>query len=96
LERGDIRNRQLLAAVTTALEDRANQVFMLPRESPEQNGYTVALLGGKRPLYRAMKMGRLIQPSNFAQSHAFRFQALLDFEIIFNVYQFRRHYDPPA
>ena len=78
------------------MKDGADQVLMLPGKTAEQNGYVVALLGGKRPLYRAMKMRGLIQASNFAQANALCFQALLDFKIIFNLYQFRRHYDPPA
>jgi len=66
LEGGDIRHRQLLAAVTLALEDSANQVFVLPGEASKQNCGTGPLVSRERPFHRTMGMRGLVEPGNLA------------------------------
>ena len=91
LERGDVRHRQLLAAVAAALKDGADQVFVLPGEAAEQDGHLVALFGGKCSLHWPVKVGGLVEPGDFAQARAFGFESLLDFRIIFDVNEIGRH-----
>ena len=91
LEGGDVGHRQLLAAVSTSLEHRADQVLVLPCKAAKQNGDLAALVGGKGPLDRAVEVGGLVKSGNLAQAHAFSFQALLDFRVIFNLDEIRRH-----
>jgi hypothetical protein len=96
LKGSHVRNGQLLAAVATALKDSADQIFVLPGKAAKQNGDTIPLLGLERPLYRAMKMGRLVQASNLAEPGAFRFEALFDFLFVIDLYEMGSHYLPPA
>ena len=91
LKAGDVRHGQLFATIAAALEDGANQVLMFPGEAAEKNRYLIALFGGEGALYGTMEMVGLIEPCDFAQPHAFRFQALLDFGVIFNLDEIRRH-----
>ena len=73
LESGNIRHRQLLAAVTATLEHGPNQVFMLPGESAEQNRDTTTLIGCESPLDRTMEMRGLVESRNLAQASALCF-----------------------
>ena len=73
LESGNIRHRQLLAAVTATLEHGPNQVFMLPGESAEQNRDTTTLIGCESPLDRTMEMRGLVESRNLAQARALCF-----------------------
>src|SRR5271170_411083 len=41
-------------------------------------------------------MRGLVQPGDLAQPASFGFQALLDFLIVVDLYEIRRHYLPPA
>src|SRR5437867_13056799 len=79
LKGGDVRHRQLLAAIAAALEDGANQVFVLPGETAEQNGDLVPLFGGKCALHRPVEVRGLIKAGDLAQSGTLSLQALLDF-----------------
>jgi hypothetical protein len=64
---------------------------MFPGESAEQDGGVRALLGRECPFYRAVKMLRLVESRDFAQAGSFCFEALLDFGIILNLDEIRRH-----
>ena len=96
LKGGDVRHRQLLAAIAAALEDGANQVFVLPGETAEQNGDLVPLFGGKCALHRPVEVRGLIKAGDLAQSGTLSLQALLDFFIFFDLDKIGRHYLPPA
>ena len=91
LKTGDIRHRQLLAAVTASLKHSADQILMLPGKAAEQNRDPVALLGSESAFYGAMEMSGLIESGNLAQAHALGFQPALDFRIVFNLDEIRRH-----
>src|SRR5262249_38442272 len=95
LEASDIRHRQFLALVSAALEDGADQVFVLPGKTTKQDGDVATLLRRECPLDGAMEVRGLIQPREFAQADSFRFQTLLNFVIQLDVYQLRRHAIPP-
>jgi hypothetical protein len=64
---------------------------VLPCKAAEQNGDPATLLGGKGSLYGAMEVGGLVKSGNLAQAHPFCFQALLDFGVILNLDEMRRH-----
>ncbi len=96
LESGHVGYRQLLATITTTLENRADQIFVLPRKTAKQNGDAIPLLSFEGPLYRAMKMCRLVEAGNLAQPSAFRFEALFDFLFVIDPYEMGSHYLPPA
>jgi hypothetical protein len=49
------------------------------------------LLGCEGALHWTMKVFGLVESSNLAQARAFCLEALLDFDIIFNVNEIRRH-----
>ena len=70
LEGSNIRHRQLLAAVTAALEDSANQVFVLPCEASKQNCGTGPLVSRERPFHRTMEVRGLVESGNLAQAGA--------------------------
>ena len=69
---------------------------MLPSEAAEEDRHFAALVGGECPLYRSMKVLRLVKSGNLAQPGALCFQALLDFVFFFDLNKIRRHYLPPA
>src|SRR5262249_22486365 len=92
LEAGDVWHRKLLAFISAALEDRPNQVLVLPGESAEQDRGMGALIRGKRPLDRAVKMLRLLESRKLAQARAFSFEASFYITFAFNLDEIRRHY----
>src|SRR2546425_4073543 len=96
LKGGDVGHRQFLAAVAAALEDGANQVFVLPSETAEQDRNFIAFLCSKRPLDGPMKVLGLIESGDLAQSGTLSLQALLDFVVFFDLDKIGRHYLPPA
>jgi hypothetical protein len=91
LERRHVRHGQLLAPISAALEDRANQILVLPCEATEQDRHAAALFCGKGALDWTVEVGRLVKSGNLPQAHALRFQSLFDLRIIFNLDESRRH-----
>src|SRR5205807_7471577 len=91
LEGGDIRYGQLLATIAAALEDGANQIFVLPGKAAEQNRHPAALVGCERPLYRTMEVLGLVQSGNLAQAGPLGFYASLDLRVILHLDDIRRH-----
>ena len=91
LKSGNIRHRELFARVAAALEDRTNQILVLPGEAAKQDCRMRSLVRGKRPLYGTMEMFGLIEASNLAQARTLGFQTLLDFRIVFDLDEIRRH-----
>ncbi len=91
LEGGDVGHGQLLAAIAAALKDGADEVFVLPGEASEQDGHVFALLGGERPFHGSMEMSGRVQPGNLAQTRALGCEPLLDFRIVFDSDEIRRH-----
>jgi hypothetical protein len=91
LESGNVRHGQFLATIATALKDGANQVFVLPGKPSKKDRGVRALLGSKGPLHGAMEMLGGVESRYFAQPGAFGFEALLDFGIILNLDEIRRH-----
>ena len=79
LECGHIGHGQLLAAISTALEYRANQIFVFPGEAAEKDRHAATFFCRKRSLDWAVEVGRMVKSGNLPQAHAFCFQALLDF-----------------
>src|SRR5262249_23694184 len=73
LKGGDVRNRQLFAAIAAPLKNRTNQVFVLPGESTKQNRGVRTLIGGERTLDGSVKVRGLIEAGDFAQAYAFCF-----------------------
>src|SRR5262249_1272600 len=68
LEPGDVGDGELLAAIAAALEDGADQVFVLPGEAAEQDGDVLALLCREGTFDRAMKVGGLVETSDLPQA----------------------------
>jgi hypothetical protein len=91
LKCGHVGHRQLLAAVAATLEDRANQVLVLPGKASKQNRDAVPLFRGERPLHWTMEMCGLIKACDLTQAHAFGFETLLNFRVILNADEIRRH-----
>src|SRR5207302_11144513 len=96
LKCGDATNLRPRSAKPAALEDGANQVFMLPRETAEHNGDLVPLFCGKCAFHRPVEVRGLIKAGDLAQSGTLSLQALLDFFIFFDLDKIGRHYLPPA
>src|SRR5262249_27238092 len=66
LEGVDVRHRELFAAVAAPLKNSADEVFVLPRKTTEEDGDVLALLGRKGALDRPMEMVGLIESSDLA------------------------------
>jgi hypothetical protein len=64
---------------------------VLPCEPAKQNRNAVPLFGSEGALHGAMEVSGLIESGNFPQAHALCFQSLLDFRVIFNLDEIRRH-----
>ncbi len=79
LECRHVGYRQLLAAISTALEHGANQIFVLPGKSPEQDCHLAAFFSSKCALHRTVEVCWLVKPGNFPQTHALGFKAFLNF-----------------
>ncbi len=92
LEGRHIRHGKLFASISAALEDRANQILVLPGEASEQDRHAAAFFCRKSALDRAVEMCRPVKSGNLPQAHTLRFQSLLDFRIIFNLDEIRRHW----
>ena len=86
-----VGHRQLLAAISAALEHGANQILVLPGKAAEQDRHLAAFFSGKCALHRTVEVCWLVKPGNFPQAHALGFKALLDFRVIFNLDEIRRH-----
>jgi hypothetical protein len=43
-----------------------------------------------------VEVGWLVKSGNLPQAHALGFQSLLDFRVVFNLDEIRRHWVPPA
>jgi hypothetical protein len=91
LEPGNVRDRELLAVVTAALENGANQVFVLPSESAKQNSYAVTLLRLESTLNGPMEVAGIRKSRLLAQSGSFGREAVLEFLILLDLYESRCH-----
>src|SRR5207244_9029970 len=91
LTRRHVRHGELLAAIATAVEYRTNQILVLPGKATEQDRHTATFFCGKGPFDRTVEVCRLVKSGNPSQAHALRFQALLDFRVILNLDEIRRH-----
>jgi len=91
LERGHVGHGQLFATVTAALEDRANEVLMLPGKAAKQDRHPAALFSGEGALDRLVEMGVPIEAGELSQANPLRRETLGDFTILLNLYEWCRH-----
>jgi len=61
LERGHVRSGDDLAFISAAFENGLDESFMLPRQTAEQDGDVVTLLGAEGPLHRFLEVLKLHQ-----------------------------------
>ena len=71
LEGSDVGHWKLFATIPASLEDRADQVFMLPCEATEQNSHLLTLFSRESALDWPMKMSWMIETGDLAQACTF-------------------------
>jgi hypothetical protein len=71
LEGSDVGHWKLLATIAATLEYGTDEVFVLPREAAEQNGYLLALFSRESAFHWPMKMTWLIKTGDLAQACTF-------------------------